>query len=74
MDPHSTPEPTDALYDCSSIHLAEVFGRRTRQMMRDGRDPYVAARLAFTFGQRVIDAPTKVVGRITPETPWGLNQ
>lgn len=67
-------EPDDApdrLYDTSAIHLAEVFGRRTVQMIRDGRDPFEAARLAASFGQRAIDERPKVVGRITPEAPYG---
>jgi hypothetical protein len=64
-------ESPDKLFDCSSAHLAVVFGRRTIEMIRDGRDPFEAARLAGSFAQRVIDAQPKVIGRITPETPWG---
>ena len=30
-------------------HLAEVFGRRTRDLIRTGRDPYEAARLACSY-------------------------
>lgn len=60
------PEPTDGLFDTSPAHLAEVFGRRTVQMIRDGRDPYTAARLAGSFGSRAIAERPKVVGRITP--------
>lgn len=48
------PEPTDPLYDVSSEGLAKVFGRRALEMMRGGRDPYEAARLAFTFAARVV--------------------
>ena len=70
---HSTPEPTDAYFDCSPAHLAEVFGRRAWQQMRDGRDPFMAARLAATFAARVIEARPKVVGRITPQEPYGVN-
>lgn len=44
----------DYLYDCSSAHLAEVFGRRTVEMMRSGRDPFVAARMAFSFADHVL--------------------
>jgi hypothetical protein len=62
---------TDALYDTSSIHLAQVFGQRTVQMIRDGRDPYEAARLAAGFAERYLAERPKVIGRITPEAPWG---
>lgn len=62
---------TDRPFDTSPAHLAQVFGSRTVQMIRDGRDPYVAARLAGSFGRKAIDAQPKVIGRITPECPWG---
>lgn len=66
-------EAPDALFDCSSAHLAVTFGARTRQMMRDGRDPYIAARLAFTFAARVIQERPKVIGHISPSEPWGVS-
>lgn len=65
------PEATDALFDVSPEHLAEVFGRRTVQMIRDGRDPFQAARLAASFAQQVLSASPKVIGRISPDQPWG---
>jgi hypothetical protein len=49
------PAATDGLFDTSAKHLAEVFGRRTLEMMRTGRDPYQAARLAATFAGRELD-------------------
>ena len=67
-----TYEPTDGLYDTTPSHLAMLFGRRTVQMMRDGRDPFQAARLAFSFAEKAIAAQPKVIGRITPDAPWGI--
>ena len=46
------PDASDALFDTSPTHLAEVFGRRTIELMRTGRDPFTAARLAATFAFR----------------------
>ena len=47
------PAETDPLWDTSNEGLARVFGRRTLEQIRQGRDPYEAARLAFTFAARV---------------------
>lgn len=64
-------EATDRLFDTSASHLAELFGMRTKQRMREGREVYQSARLAGSFGQKVIEGRAKVIGRITPDTPWG---
>lgn len=52
-DAINEPEATDRLFDTTPRALAERFGERTRQMMRDGRDPFCAARLAFSFAFKV---------------------
>jgi hypothetical protein len=46
---YTTPDATDGLFDTSAVHLAEVFGRRTKDAIRAGRDPYEAARMAFSY-------------------------
>lgn len=43
------PESTDALFDVSPEALARRMGERAQQLMRDGRDPFVAARLAASY-------------------------
>lgn len=72
-DSQSTPEATDQLFNTSPAHLAAVFGQRTVQMIRDGRDPYQAARLAGSFAERALAERPVIIGRITPEFPWGVN-
>lgn len=53
------PAPTSvtdstAPFDVRPHALAERFGARAAQLMRDGRDPYLAARLAFSFADRAL--------------------
>ena len=43
-----------ATHSYSPTQLAVVFGRRTTEMINDGRDPFTAARLAFSFASRVV--------------------
>ena len=71
MSNHESP---DKLFDTSPEHLAAVFGRRCLQLMRDGRDPYQAARLAAFYAQQVIAAQPKVIGRISESEPWGVSE
>ena len=60
---HDMPEASDALWDTSHQAMAERFGRRTRQQMREGRDPKEAAKLAFSYARLVLDAPVVIVPR-----------
>ena len=48
--PIRTPDPeTDAIFDTSPLALATRFGLRAHQLIRERRDPYVAARLAASY-------------------------
>lgn len=62
----------DRPIDLSPSHLAQVFGSRTVQMIRDGRDPYEAARLAGSFAEQVLAERRTVIGFIGPDCPWGI--
>lgn len=48
MRHHSLPD-TDAMFDTSPAAMAARFGRRTMQLIRDGRDPFEVARLAASY-------------------------
>lgn len=61
------PEATDQQFSVEPAHLAMLFGQRAKQLMREGRDPREAARLAGSYGQRALAAQVNVIGRGT----WG---
>lgn len=63
---------TDKLFDTTPSHLAQVFGAKTVRLIREGRDPYEAARLAGSFAEKVLAERRNVIGRITPDCPWGI--
>lgn len=51
MNTSSVARPTIP-FDARPLALSARFGTRARQLMADGRDPYVAARLAASFAFR----------------------
>lgn len=55
------PDATDALFSVDPSDLAVRFGDRTKQLIREGRDPYQAARLAGSFAARAIARQSTVL-------------
>ncbi len=47
-------EAPDRLFDTSDLAMAERMGRRTLDLLRDGRDVRSVARLAVSYADRVL--------------------
>ena len=52
--PFRRDESPDRLFDTSDLAMAERMGRRTLQMLHDGRDVASVARLAASYADRYI--------------------